>query len=224
MNLNTAEKFLILAHHPEKGRFIVNEAQLSYGIVGALLLDLSLENIVTVQDKRLVYRGVGTVKDPIMTELSGKIRQSEKSRKIGTWIYKFARRSGRYRRAVLRQLADKRIIRIEDKKFLGLIPYKKSYIIDKSIRTELIRIARNNVLFQKDITDENVVVLGLIEACRMHKVISSDREELKRIRKDLKEIIKSSPIAAVVAETIKQVQAVMISAIIASSAASSAGH
>jgi uncharacterized membrane protein YheB (UPF0754 family) len=224
MNLNTAEKFLILAHHPEKGRFVVRGTQLSYGLVGALLLEMSLENIVSVQDNRLVYRSAGTGNDEVISELSAIIRQSEKARKIRTWINRFARKSRRYRWVILRQLADKRLIRIENKKFLGLIPYKSSYITNNGIRAELIRTARNNVLFHKDLTDENVVVLGLIEACRMHRILSTDREELKRIRKDLKEIIKASPIAGVVAETIKQVQAAVIAAVVASSAASSGGH
>ena len=224
MSLNTAEKFLILAHHPEKGRFIVRGVQLSYGLVGALLLDMSLENIVSVQDNRLIYRSSGIGKDEVISELSAVIRQSEKAKKVGTWIGRFARKSRRYRWAILSQLADKRVIRIEDKKFLGLIPYKKTYIIDNSIRAELIRTARNNLLFHKDLTDENVVVLGLIEACRMHRILSTDREELKKIRKDLKEIIKASPIAGVLSETIKQVQAAVIAAVIASSAASSGGH
>jgi Golgi phosphoprotein 3 len=222
MKLNTAEKFLILAHHPEKGRFVIDGLQLSYGIVGALLLEMALENIVSVQDNRLVYNSTGMEKDPLISELSATIRQSEKRRKIKTWISKFARKSKRYKWTILRQLSDKRLIRIENKKFLGLIPYKRSYIIDKSIRTELIRTARNNVLNREDLNEENVVVLGLIEACTMHKIISSDRQELKKIRKELKEIIKESSIAGVLAETIKQAQTAIIASVAASSAASSA--
>jgi golgi phosphoprotein 3 len=218
MKLNTAEKFIILAHHPEKGRFIINGLQLKYGLVGALLLEMSLGKIVSIQDNRLTYSSAGIEKDQVISELSALIRQSEKVRKIRTWISKFARKSRRYKWAILSQLADKRLIRIENKKFLGLIPYKKSYIIDKNIRNELIGTARNNVLFRKDLNEENVVVLGLIEACSMHRIISSDRQELKKIRAALKEIIKESPIAGVLAETIKQVK----TAIIASEAASSA--
>jgi hypothetical protein len=222
MKLNTAEKFLVLAHHPEKGRFMVNGTHLRYGIAGALLLEMSLENIISLQDNRLVYRSAGTTSDELISELTAVIRQSEKARKVGTWINKFARRSGRYKWTLLRRLSDKRIIRIESKKFLGIIPYKMSYITSHSIRTELIRTARNNVLFHEGLTNENIVVLGLIEACRMHKLLTNDREELKRIRKDLKEIIKASPIAGAVSETIKQVEAAIIAAVITSSAAASA--
>jgi hypothetical protein len=222
MRLNIAEKFLILAHHPQKGRFSINGLQLKYGLVGALLLEMSVEKIVSVQDNRLVYRSAGIEKDQIIPEMSAEIRQSEKTRRIRSWISKFARRSRRYRRAIMQQLSDKRIIRIEYKKFLGIIPYQKSYLSDKSLRDELIRTARNNLLYRKDLNEENVAVLGMIQACGMYKIISTDRQELKKIRKELKEIIKESPIARIVAETIKQVQIAMMASIAASSATSSA--
>jgi golgi phosphoprotein 3 len=221
MNLNTAEKFIILAHHPEKGRFKVNGYQLKYGLVGALLLEMSLQKIVSVQDKRLIYNSPGIDKDPVISELSAMIRQSEKKRKIRTWISKFAWRSRRYKWAILNQLAEKRVIRIESKRFLGLIPYRCSYFIDQGIRAELIRTARNNVLNRKDLSEENIVVLGLIEACGMHRILSTDRQELKKIRKELKEIIKESPIAGVLAETIRQVRTAIIASAAASSAAAS---
>jgi hypothetical protein len=224
MSLNTAEKFLILAHRPEKGGFIPSNLYIKYGLIGALFLDMSLENIVSAQDNRLIYRSAGMNKDQVVSEISAVIRQSEKTRKIRYWITKFARKSRRYFWVRLNQLSDKKLMRIENKKFLGLIPYRRSYLIGNSIRADLIRTARNNVLFHKELTDENIVVLGLIEACRMHKVLSSDREELKKIRKDLKEIIKASPIAGVLSETIKQVQAAVVAAVIASSTASTGGH
>jgi hypothetical protein len=41
-------------------------------------------------------------------------------------------------------------------------------------------------------------------------VIAENKEELKKIRKELKKVIEESPIAGVVAKTIKDVQAAII--------------
>lgn len=221
MKLNIAEKFLIIAHHPEKGRFKVNGYQLKYGLVGALLLEMSLEKIVSVQDKRLVYNSSGGDKDPVIAGLAAMIRQSGKVRKVRSWISKFAFRSNRLRWAVLTQMADKRIIRIESRRFLGIIPYRCSYITDSNIRAELIREARSNVFEHRDLSEENVALLGLIEACGMHRIISNNRQEIKMIKKELKEIIKKSPIAEMLSVTLNQVRtAVMVSAAASSAAAS----
>ena len=48
-------------------------------------------------------------------------------------------------------------------------------------------------------------------ACRMYRILSADRDELKTIRSQLKKIIKESPVSDVVAKTIRQVQAVITS-------------
>ncbi len=119
----------------------------------------------------------------------------------------------------------KGLIRIEHRKFLGLIPYRKCYLTDSRTRDSLIRQLRECVLFRRELINENIVILGLIEACRMHNIISSDRQELKTIRKELKLIIKESPIAEAIDKTIKEVQAAIIAAVTVSTmAASTAAH
>ncbi|GAF91300.1 unnamed protein product, partial [marine sediment metagenome] len=55
-------------------------------------------------------------------------------------------------------------------------------------------------------------------------IISRDRHELKTVKKELKSILKDSPITQVVENTIKQVQIAISIAIAASVAASTAGR
>jgi len=117
----------------------------------------------------------------------------------------------------------KGFLRIEHHKFL-FIPYRKSYLTDNRSRDSLIKQIRECALFHKELNNENIVILGLIEACRMHNIISTNREELKTLRKELKMIIKESPIAEAVDKTIKQVQAAIMGAVAASSIAATAGH
>ena len=69
-----------------------------------------------------------------------------------------------------------------------------------------------------------MAIAGLIEACRMHRILSDDRDELKTIRTQLKKIIKESPVSDVVSQTIRQVQAAIISSVTAAIVASSAGR
>ena len=224
MNLTTAEKFLLIAHHPEKGRFIIQEIQLKMGLMGALLLDLTLDQKIVIENDRLILKDRGRSNDPVISEISALIRDSKKPRRIRYWIGRLARRGGKYKRAIMNGMAEKRLIRIEHKSFLGIIPYRKSYIADGRTWKELIRATKNNVLHHDDLSDENVVLLGLIEACKMHRILASDREELKRIKTELKAIIKDSPIAQGVATTIREVQAAVVAAMVASTAATTSSH
>ena len=127
--------------------------------------------------------------------------------------------------AGLKGLEDKRMVRIEEKKFLGLIPYRQSYLVESYTRSNMIRQLKNEIMaYTREPSIANTALAGLIEACRMHRILSDDRDELKTIRTNLKKIIKESPVSDVVSQTIRQVQAAIISSVTAAIVASTAGR
>jgi len=222
MKLNTLTKFLLIAHHPEKGRFIISEAHINYGIIGAALLEMSLDEQIRIEGQKLILIKDANSENFIISEISKEIKNAKKPRKIKYWVTKLARKSRRFKWEILANLEKHKLLKIEDRKFLGLIPYKKSYLIESSIRNGLINQLRKEALFGKNLNNDTILMLGLIEACKMHKIITSDKQELKKLKKALKEIIKESPIADTVDKTIKEVQAAIIGAIVASTVAASA--
>lgn len=222
MKLNTLTKFLLAAQHPSKGRFIISGMHIQYGIVGAALLEMSQEKRIDIESNKVFLIKEEESDNPIISEISMQIRNSKKPRTIKYWVTKLARKSNRFKWAVLTDLEKNNLIRIESRKFLGLIPYRKHFLIDNAIRDNLISQLRNNVLFWQNLDEESILMLGLVEACKMHKIITSNRKELKIIKKELKHIIKESPIAETVDKTIKQIQAAIMIGIIASTAAASA--
>ena len=224
-NFNTAEKFLLIAHHPEKGRFKISQIYIQYGIAGALLLDMTLENRIEMAEKRLILKPASVSADPVINDAVTLMAQSPKPRKADYWVRKLAMRHNRYKWQVLKGLADKRMVRIEEKKFLGLIPYRQSFLVESYTRSNLIRQLKNEIMaYTREPSSAGMAVAGLIEACRMYRILSDDRDELKTIRTQLKKIIKESPVSDVVSQTIRQVQAAIISSITAAIVASSAGR
>lgn len=224
MKLNTLNKFLLIAHHPEKGRFLISDVHINYGIIGAALLEMSLDGQLKIEENRLIVLKSGNSENSIIAEISKEIRASKKTKKIRFWIAKLARKSRKYKWEILSDLEKNKLLRIEDKKFLGFIPYRRSYLVQSNTRRDLIHQLRKEALYGRDLSNDSMLILSLIEACKMHKIITSDKEELKRLKQALKEIIKNSPIADTVDKTIKQVQAAIVGAIVASSVAASASH
>lgn len=222
MKLNTIEKFLLLAKHPVKKRFIISEMHINYGIIGGILMEMSLENRIKLDNKSLLLENMEPSTNYLINDVSAIITKSTKTRKIRYWMTKLNRYSNKYKWLVLQELASKNLIGIEESKFLGFIPIKKSYLINATARIEIIEELRQIILFKKEISDENMGLLGLVEACKMHTIISREKEELKRIRKELKQMIKNSPIATTVDQTIREIQAAIIASVIASSAATTA--
>ena len=217
MELSTVERFLLLAQHPEKGRFTISGVQLNYGIVGALLLGMSLEKRIVLEDGTLVLKDKKKVKDPLIAEITEIISISDKKRKIKYWINKLNRKSNKYKWTILNEMDRKRLVRIDNKKFLGLIPYKLCYLKDGRTREKQIQHIRKAILHPSsvEITNDDIVIMGLVEACKMHKTFATNKEELKKIRKELKEIIKNSPIAEAMDKTIKEVQGAIVATMIA---------
>lgn len=207
MKLNTIEKFLLIAHHPEKGKFIISDMHINYGIIGAVLLEMSLTDKFDIDKDRLILKNNIIVDNPIISDVSTIIANSKKERKTQYWITKLVGKSQKYKWIILNELVSKQLIRIENKRFLGLIPYRKSYLIERETRVSLIRQFKNNILLLQELRDEDVVFAGLIEACNMHKIITKDKDELKKLKKELNEIIKGSPLADTIEKTIKQIEA-----------------
>ena len=226
MELNTPEKILILAKHPEKYWFRTAELQLKFGLIGACLLELSLQNILDVQNDHFVIKNKSKMMDseyPGFERISELIKNSNKERKPKYWIQKISRKSRLYKWEFLNGLEKKKLIRIEHRTFLW-IPYRRCYLIDSRTRNKLIEHLREIVLYKKKKSEEDLAILGMVEACKMHKIIAKDKHERRTMRKELKMILKDSPISQTVESTIRQVQAAITIAIVASTAASTSGR
>lgn len=221
--LNTSEKFLLIAHHPEKGRLVVSRQYFRYGLAGAILLDLCLDGRLGIENGRIIPRPGNTPADPVKSEVIQMITESARPRRAGYWVRKLAFRYNGYLNQIRTVLAGKRLLRIEETRLLGIIPWRRSYITESYTRSNLIRQLKNDILVYRGDAGESSALAGLVEACRMRRILSTDREELKMIRSQVKKILKDSPVSDAVAQTIRQVQAVIIASVTASVAASSGG-
>ena len=219
--LNTSEKFLLIAHHPEKGRLVVSRQFFRYGLAGAILLDLLLDGRIGMENGRIIPRPGNTPSDPVKSEVIQMITESARPRRAGYWVRRLAFRYNGYLNQIRVGLAGKRLLKIEESRLLGIIPWRRSFLTESYTRTNLIRQLKNDILVYRGDAGESGALAGLVEACRMRRILSTDREELKMIRSQVKKILKDSPVSDAVAQTIRQVQAAIIASVTASIAASS---
>lgn len=218
-SLSLSEKFIIIAHHANKGRFFVSDIVLNHGIVGSLLLELSLNELVYLNNNKLVVKTKKT-KDALLSELLDKISDTSREKTVKTWVRRLNNKSKKYRWRILNTLNDKKIMRIERRKFIGLIPYKLTYFTDGKIRETLIENIRDTVLNSKKVSKEDVAFLSLMQACKMQKVFCANRSECREFNKNLKELLDNNPITDAVAKSIKEVQAAVMGVVAGAAAAS----
>ena len=69
--------------------------------------------------------------------------------------------------------------------------------------------------------EQELMLLGLIRACRMHRSLAKTSDERRRIRKSLVKYMKENPYASDISRTISEMQAAITASISAAVIASS---
>lgn len=220
---NIAEKFIILIHHPHKSRFQVSEFVKRAGIIGSVLLDLSFNGNIELEGKRLKVLTSDTNLPPAHKAILQILTNSKKIRKIKTWVSKLSRYNRKLQKGILLGLKTKGIISIENKKFL-FFNYYKSKLISEETPATLVKELREIIFNNKEAGNNELALLGLVEACKLHSIVCVNREEKKLCKSKLKEIIKSDMISQSVSNFIKETQAAIMAAIVASAAGSAASN
>ncbi|MFD2033623.1 GPP34 family phosphoprotein [Belliella marina] len=221
MELSLSEKLLLLAIHRENGKFITSDLHLNYSLAGAILLELSIKEHLKLVDGNVYLKDIEKIDSPLLLGVTNLIQESKKPRTLKYWTQTLGRKSGKFRWSALKGLESKRIVRNQEKAFLGIFPYKRSFILDKQLRNEIHDSLKQFIRNPDFQNTEQIALLGLIDASQMHKLLTSDSQNKKAIKKKIQEIVKENPIKDTVEIAIKEIQAAILT-IIAISAATSA--
>ena len=208
MELNLSERFIILTHKKDKAGFNLYGVPFTMGLISAMLFDLINNEDITIKENKIICNAQVaslTVHPLIFTELL----KSKKSRKLKQWFTRLNGKANKFKNEILEGLSKKYIIEIEQKKFLGLIPYKVSRLTKHQVQAEIISEIKAFVLANREITDENKMVLSILAASKSTRFLGTDRAERKVIRKKLKTLNLESDLNNEMTEAIKQMQAVM---------------
>lgn len=185
-------------------------------------MELSLKEIIAIENKRLYLKKNDLPPDEVLRDIVQKLASLPRPRRIRSWLTRFSFSYRKYKWAIYANLEKQWIIRIEKRRFLGIIPYRRCYVRNKSERAQIIATLRENILYKKEMNDEMVALAALVAACSMQRKLTTNREELKVIKQELKRILKEQPVASAVKQTIIEVQAAVASAIVAANVATHA--
>lgn len=212
MDFSVAELFVILSIKPEKGRVHIRNNSFYYSLTGALLLDYLENGEIKVEDRRLIpfFR---KNYDPLHAIIEERIMKSGKNRKISYWIEILSTKSKLSFKEVCNSLAKKRIIRIEQKKFLGIIPYKNYWFTDLSERDNLIENLRNVLIYGRNATNKEVMLLSLVKTSGAHSLLSRERGESRMLQKKNSAFLEKNNLNPDLAFAVKEIQTAIISSI-----------
>ncbi|MFC2152604.1 GPP34 family phosphoprotein [Bacteroidota bacterium] len=211
MELQLFEKFILVALDQKKGKFLIDSLSLNYGLAGSILLELSELNKIIIKNKRIVTSDKKLTNNLIIDTCIKLINSTRKDRKPRYWIYKIGNKSSKFRKIILKDLYDKRIIRIDKKEFLwGLITIKRYPVINpkevNEIKSKLKRIVLENE--KSDI--EAILLLSLMASCKLTRILFATKKEHRAAGKRIKELTNNIEISEAVSQTLREIQAAII--------------
>lgn len=218
MELTLAEQFFFLAQHPTSYYSVIGTTQRSVGLTGALILQLFEKKAFTIKDSKLALTPTSEELNEIEKLVLDRIKQSKKSRKIKSWIHRLYPKSDPWKKAIMQQLTDKGLFRIQHKKFL-FIPYTRVYIENTAFHDQFAEHMKKALENPQSLSTKELQLLSLIKATKMYKGLSRDKKEWKAIRKQLKELEIKNLVSGEISETIQEIEAAVIVSIMASTAA-----
>jgi hypothetical protein len=126
-----------------------------------------------------------------------------------------------YRKEMQNYFVKNGILKVEKKRFIG-IPYRLHYVARPGFRKNIIIRYKEVILYNKVPDDHEIMVIGLMFACKMHRIIAEGGTERRNVRKKIVEIIRDNKFANDINKAIMELQAAITASIAATAAASAA--
>lgn len=187
--MKVMEMFMLTAVNTKNRGLYTSGTYLSYGLSGIAVVGLISQGRLSLEDGKLIVKDQSGTGDELMDEVLQVIVDKTVPRKLNTWITLLPYRVKRLMKRVLERLEDNGIVRIDQERFLGLIPYKKYTVTNESERDKIVNACRKALLSgDRAPTPEIMLIISIAAACHVINrfFTTEERKNLKETFKQLK--------------------------------------
>lgn len=214
MELNLIDKLLLLALDDEKGTFASEPFALTYGLAGAILLELSFKESIIIIDKKVKVNKRTHIGNKVLDTYFRMIVESKKERSLTYWIQTFGNKERAIKKESLDKLIVAGILAKREEKFLWVFNNDKYPTTnpkpENALRKRLYSIIENN---RKPETDE-FMLISLIDTCKLNRVVYG-KQRAKNCKQRIKEVMKNAKNSSDISATVNEVQTVILAMIMA---------
>jgi len=216
--LNIPEKLFILTIDDHNSRIDVSiRTTLRYGLAGAVLAELALANRIELHDGRLALMDSGPAGNEFLEEFLAQIKSEKKPHKLSRWVDSFGRKQ--IVDQIAERLAEQRVITLENKKYLWIIPYDAYPQLDASAKYWLKQHLRGIVLAGEKSEPADIALLSLLRSCGFIRLLFT-WDERRYANKKVKALVNGEIFGKAVAELLSEIdEAAAAAAVAAASAA-----
>lgn len=212
--LNLAEKLFLLAVDDVKGTSTKSSSELSYGLAGALLAELTLNGSLGLQNGRLVPSEVAFSGDELLEATFAALAEAKKPRKPAYWVNALAGKKP-YQQ-IAGRLVDRGFLHCEEKRYLWVFPYQEYIDQNASAKYTIKQQLRTIVLASQKAEAASVTLLNLLNACSLLKMVFT-KDERKAAGRKVKELAAGEVFGPAVAEVLASIDSALIATIAATS-------
>lgn len=203
--LTFAEEILLLALDDQKGTIKPLPAQaMKFALAGALLMELAMLDRIDTDLHTLKVVSTAATGDDLLDETLKLVQSSPSEQNTPYWLNELAWQRQDLQERVLRQLVDKGVLKVEDRKILWVFAVRRYPMMDgrevKEVRARL-----RDVVSSDDIPDpRDAVLVGLVNACQLFDQIFTE-DELARLRPRIEKLAKLDLIGREVTRSINDI-------------------
>ncbi|GAA0606978.1 GPP34 family phosphoprotein [Virgibacillus siamensis] len=221
--LTIPEELLLLALNDDKGTVVFSAgSSLNYGLAGAALAELTIEERIGLEDKKVVVIDETPTGNKVNDAVLQQVIEARKPKSVKRWVQSMNYRMGQWRKDMLRDLVDKGVLEEKEQKILWVFS-RNTYPTERDVPEQQIRQRVHASIFGDQKPDaRTAMLLSLIKACNLINEVFSTREK-KEAKKRIDQISKNNDYGDAVKVSIDAMQTAVIAAC-AAAAASSGGN
>ena len=169
-HLSLPEELLLLALDDRTGQDRAGQT-LPFGLAAAALVDLALRGQIRMEDERIVVGDVAPTGNPVLDDVRALIAAEAKPKKPAAWVGTAAHKIKKLPDRVAEPLVERRLLKAEEGKVLGLFPITRYPQRDRTVERDLHDRIRRVVSGSLRPDDRTAALLALMNACGLLKTV-----------------------------------------------------
>lgn len=185
MNLRTYDYLFLYAINTKTNKiYLKARASIDYGIAGAIIYELMKAGIVVIDNNELTIKETEIDNETLSSAIALIKKINKKSVRKNT--SRIANRIGAIKTSIVKNLVQQGIIEWNEKLILGIFQNNVYILKNKELLPAYTQKLKSTFNEEVDATNNEVMVLNLIEACGLVKKVFPDKMERRKFKSWLK--------------------------------------
>lgn len=213
MNLNLVDQLSLLALDDEKGSFVADSLSFAYGLAGAIVLELSLQNKIEIREKRIEVNSHKSCGNVLLDHFLDQIRNSKKKRSLQSWLEIIGNKYSFIKEETVKKLIADGILRKKEEKILWIFSNDKYPTVNAKPENELRKRLNDLLLNNRKLDLKESLLISLIDMCSLNKEVYG-KERAKQYEKKIKQIIENAKISSELGKAVQEIHETLMAVIV----------